>query len=48
MIYYIYQMYCSHSSRNGVDTQVKLKFPLTVSSVNVTKSYGNCGFGHIY
>ena len=23
-------------------------FPLMISSVNVTKSLGNCGFGHIY
>ena len=23
-------------------------FPLRISSVNVTKSGGNCGFGHIY
>ena len=23
-------------------------FPLRISSVNVTKSAGNCGFGHIY
>ena len=26
----------------------KLSFPLRVSSVNVTKSAENCGFGHIY
>ena len=26
----------------------KLSFPLKISSVNVTKSAGNCGFGHIY
>ena len=25
-----------------------LHFPLRISSVNVTKSAGNCGFGHIY
>ena len=24
------------------------QFPLRISSVNVTKSAGNCGFGHIY
>ena len=23
-------------------------FPQRISSVNVTKSAGNCGFGHIY
>ena len=27
---------------------IKRSFPLTISSVNVTKSAGNCGFGHIY
>ena len=26
----------------------KLTFPIQISSVNVTKSTGNCGFGHIY
>ena len=26
----------------------KLTFPIRISSVNVTKSTGNCGFGHIY
>ena len=26
----------------------KWSFPLRISSVNVTKSWGNCGFGHIY
>ena len=26
----------------------KWTFPLRISSVNVTKSGGNCGFGHIY
>ena len=26
----------------------KLSFPLEISSVNVTKSAGNCGFGQIY
>ena len=24
------------------------RFPLRISSVNVTKFAGNCGFGHIY
>ena len=26
----------------------KWSFPLTISSVSVSKSAGNCGFGHIY
>ena len=26
----------------------KWSFPLRISSVNVTKSAGSCGFGHIY
>ena len=26
----------------------KLSLPLRISSVNVTKFAGNCGFGHIY
>ena len=28
--------------------QKNLSFPLRISSVNVTKTAGNCGFGHIY
>ena len=28
--------------------QKKWSFPWRISSVNVTKSPGNCGFGHIY
>ena len=28
--------------------QKKKKIPLKISSVNVTKSAGNCGFGHVY
>ena len=28
-------------------TVQKISFPLRISSVNVTKSSGNCGFGHI-
>ena len=27
---------------------IKLSFPLSISSVNMTKSPRNCGFGHIY
>ena len=30
------------------DTVQKMKFLLQISSVNVTKSAGNCGIGHIY
>ena len=29
-------------------TAQKMSLPLRISSVNVTKSAGNCGFGHIY
>ena len=29
------------------DTAQKMKFPIRISSVNVTKSVGNCEFGHI-
>ena len=32
---YMYLYHCTKS------------FPLTISSVNVTKSAGNCGFGHV-
>ena len=31
-----------------LSTAQKLNFPLLISSVNVTKSAGNCRFGHIY
>ena len=30
------------------DTAQKMKFPLRISSVNLTKSAVLCGFGHIY
>ena len=30
------------------DTAQKWSFPLNISSVNMIKSTGNCGFGHIY
>ena len=30
------------------NTGQKWSFPLKISSVNVTKSAENCGFGHIY
>ena len=33
---------------NGIDTAQKMKFPLRISSVNVTKSAVYGGFGHIY
>ena len=26
----------------------KKSFPISISSVNVTKSAGNCDFGHVY
>ena len=39
-------------SKNGATWRLtlhkKLNFPLRISSVNVTKSTGKCGFGHIY
>ena len=36
-------------SIQGAQTlQKKWSFPLRISSVNATKSAGNCGFGHIY
>ena len=30
------------------NTAQKMKFPLRISSVNVTKTAVSCGFGHIY
>ena len=33
---------------NGIDTAQKMKFPLRISSVNVTKSAVYEGFGDIY
>ena len=33
---------------NTILGQKMKSFPLRISSVNVTKSAGNCGFGHIY
>ena len=32
----------------AVNLHKKRSLPLNISSVNVTKSVGNCGFGHIY
>ena len=34
--------------KNHVTLNKKWSFPLRISSVNVTKSAGSCGFGHIY
>ena len=36
------------SSCQHIPLHKKWSFPLTTSSVNVTKSAGNCEFGHIY
>ena len=33
---------------NYISLYKKWSFPLRIASVNVTKSAGNCGFGHIY
>ena len=35
------------TEKRGVAAQ-KRSFALSISSVNVTKSAENCGFGHIY
>ena len=35
-------------SRKSLTVTAQKSFPLRISSVNVTKSAGNCGFGHIY
>ena len=32
----------------STNTEQKMKFPLRISTVNVTKSAENCGLGHIY
>ena len=32
----------------NLDNAQNKKFSIKISSVNVTKSVGNCGFGHIY
>ena len=39
---------CSALKTNDTHCTKKLSFPLKISSVNVTESIGNCGFGHIY
>ena len=36
------------TTRNVPTTARKMKFPLRISSVNLTKFAGNCRFGHIY
>ena len=36
------------SNLNKLTLYKKWSFPLRISSVNLTKSAGNCGFGHIY
>ena len=43
--------WCSYQRdlANGTNEYAqKIKFPLRISSVNVTKSAGNSGFGHTY
>ena len=37
----------SKSYKIGSYIAQKISFPLRISSVNMTKSAGNCGFGHI-
>ena len=40
---------CNITRANNLLTlHKKIIFPLRISSVNVTKSAENCGFGHIY
>ena len=34
--------------KNLVDFQIYISVPSRITSVNVTKSAENCGFGHIY
>ena len=34
--------------KHYLSLQKKRSFPLKISSVNMTKSARNCGFGHIY
>ena len=41
-------LYYKNRNKGEYNTAQKMKFPLKNSSVNVTKSAGNCGFGHIY
>ena len=36
------------TKKNKKNHAQKWSFPLRISSVNVTKSTGNCRFGHIY
>ena len=38
----------SKQLKKYISLHKKPRFPLRISSVNVTKSAGNCGFGHIY
>ena len=37
---------CSSARATYFSLHKKLSFPLRISSVNMTKSTGNCGFGH--
>ena len=39
---------CSYILYTQLSLHKKLSFPLSISSVNVTKSAENCGFGPIY
>ena len=38
----------SKDTRKKMYTSQKMKFSIKISSVNVTKSVENCGFGHVY
>ena len=44
------ECWSDHGSDELIDLSLhkKWSFPLRISTVNVTKSAGNCGFGHIY
>ena len=42
------QYFFAKSTTKLMFTAKKRSFPLRISSVNVTESAGNCGFGYIY
>ena len=46
--FYVVQLFRCTSVINIVTLHKKWSFSIKISSVNVTKSAENCGFGHIY
>ena len=44
----IFSLLTAIANYSSASLRKRWNFPLRISSINMTKSVGNCGFGHIY